>query len=243
MGLMIKHQLLLDSGWRPLSDKPMVLSTLTQSLNGVEWFLRFRLLRRHRYFGVTPDNAIRYRQYLGVRLNFDCLCDNPEKLLMSSLSEKAWLRWLIDKILTGRRGYQRHDKKLHGLRIYHQNQDWVNQLLVDSTFLTAAQQLTETRGLLGWECALNAGRLQVNLTIHRNTVYSTNSFLLLTQRMESLAIQLLTIPHNIALPGELNHVMHQQPTVTTILKGFLIVFGFLGGLMLILMGLIYLLWL
>jgi len=237
------HQLLLDSGWQPLSDKPLALKTFKQSLNGVEWFLRFRLLRRHRYRGVTPDSAIRYRQYLGIRLNFERLCDNPEKLLVSSLSEKAWLRWLIYKILTGRRGYLLYDKKLHGLSIYHQNQDWVNQLLVDSKFLTAAEQLTETRGLQGWECALNTGRLQVNLTIHRNTVYSTNSFLLLTQRVGSLATQLLTIPHDIALPGELNHVMHQQPTVTTIIKGFLIVFGFLGGLMLILIGLIYLLWL
>lgn len=232
------EEALFELGWHKCvnSNSPYQLRK-----DEITWHSGFRFLHRHRYLGVTADNAIRYRTSEGIRINFCRPSRKPSRLLITTLATSAWLRWLLHHGLIFR-GYKQHQHQLGTNRLYHQDVLMAEQLLLNEELLIQIKVLASQPGLLRWELSLIPHELTINLTLANN--YNLDHFSNLFTAVKLLTETINQIPHskNLSLTAtETNHASNAKNPLkkSQTIKGGLLVLGVLLLSTSLLMGMLF----
>ena len=206
------------------------------------WLCGWRVLKQHRYIGVTPDSHIRYRSFAGIRLYFKCTVDKPSRLLISSVAAIGWLWWLLDKLLK-RKGFIKHPDKIENLTVYHQDQQMVNFLLTDDTFRKQVALLSGLNEIKQWELQVVPGQLTVNISFKPEAQFSADQFDSLHHQVMALSDALLKAPVSVHhhLTTQEQNSLNQKLNKKQLFKAFLMVMAFLLIPVLLLLGLLLLL--
>lgn len=228
-------------GWQKNAN-PSYPSTPFQLIdNNITWQAGYRWLKRHRYLGVTPDSAIRYRSNEGLRIQLSRTSDKPSHLLITSLATSAWMRWLLHQGLK-LRGFIRHRLQLGTNWLYHQDAFMAAQLLKNAIFITQCNTLASQTEVLRWELCLTPGKLTINLTLADN--YDMTNFSRLFTAVKQLAETVNHIPHSKELSlttAETQQLSNPEGQLkkSQVIKGGLIVISVLLLLTVILMGTLF----
>ena len=217
-------EVLYQAGWQPTSQSQPYAPQLNKKIDDSMWLCGWRVLKQHRYIGVTPDSHIRYRSFAGIRLYFKCTVDKPSRLLISSVAAIGWLWWLLDKLLK-RKGFIKHPDKIENLTVYHQDQQMVNFLLTDDTFRKQVALLSGLNEIKQWELQVVPGQLTVN------------------HQVMALSDALLKAPVSVHhhLTTQEQNSLNQKLNKKQLFKAFLMVMAFLLIPVLLLLGLLLLL--
>ena len=228
-------------GWQK-GAKPGYSSTPYHLVEeNITWQAGYRWLKRHRYLGVTPDSAIRYRSIEGLRIQLSCASPKPSRLLITTLSTSAWMRWLLHRALK-LRGFKHHPQQLGNNQLYHQDAFMAAQLMQHESLITQCKKLASQTGVLRWELSLIPGKLTTHVTLTEN--YDMTDFPQLFSCIKQLAATVIQIPHSkelrlTAAEAEQFSTPQGQLKKSQVINGGLMVFGVLLLLTALLMGTLF----